>query len=53
VAVLLGVLVLAEPFTATTAAGFLCILAGSVLATQRVSTPAATRAEALTIERPC
>jgi drug/metabolite transporter (DMT)-like permease len=35
VAVLLGVLVLDEPFTVTTAVGFVLILAGSVLATSR------------------
>jgi drug/metabolite transporter (DMT)-like permease len=35
VAVLLGVLILDEPFTAATGVGFVLILAGSVLATAR------------------
>jgi drug/metabolite transporter (DMT)-like permease len=46
VAVLLGVTLLDEDFTAATAVGFVLILAGSVLATRRaaVATPAATGA---------
>jgi drug/metabolite transporter (DMT)-like permease len=44
VAVLLGVTLLDEDFTAATAVGFVLILAGSVLATRRaaVATPAGT-----------
>jgi drug/metabolite transporter (DMT)-like permease len=41
VAVLLGVLVLDERFTAVTAVGFVLVLAGSVLATARTTTVAA------------
>jgi drug/metabolite transporter (DMT)-like permease len=42
VAVVLGVVFLREPFTLTTAVGFLLILAGSVLATRRAAVPPAT-----------
>ena len=44
VAVLLGVLLLGEPFTAATAVGFVLILTGSVLATSRARTRAAESA---------
>jgi drug/metabolite transporter (DMT)-like permease len=55
VAVLLGVTVLDERFTAATAAGFVLILAGSVLATRRaapvaVSPPQAEADACLTVE---
>lgn len=44
VAVVLGVAFLHEPFTLTTAVGFVLILAGSVLSTRRVRTPPAAPA---------
>jgi len=50
VAVLLGVLVLGESFTATTAVGFALVLAGSVLATARAREPAPTPGRASDVE---
>ncbi len=46
VALLLGVLVLREPFTIGAVLGFALILSGSLLATRRVSSPAAAGAAA-------
>jgi drug/metabolite transporter (DMT)-like permease len=46
VALLLGVLVLHEPFTIGAVLGFALILSGSMLATRRVSSPAAAGAAA-------
>jgi drug/metabolite transporter (DMT)-like permease len=51
VALLLGVLLLREPFTVGTVVGFSLILTGSVLATRRTSAPAAADA-ALSSSRP-
>jgi drug/metabolite transporter (DMT)-like permease len=43
VALVLGVLILGEPFTASTAVGFALILAGSYLATRRTGSPLTAR----------
>ena len=45
VAAVLGVIVLAEPLTPAMVAGFLLVIAGSVLATHRPADPAAARQE--------